>query len=198
MKEINKSFNSYFFLYKNNAYVIIKTIRGGLLMMVKAREKQKNIIKVNKKCIMGMVDICEKLGFVFVDDPNNKGNYIVSFPEGWSEEYNKRLEMYSFFDEEKRYRGSMVYFPHNGYAEISLTTYYDIQDVPVSKKCCEVYFGTYENKLYSAGVYKKEMYDKNRKLVENLYTKAIQWADVNYPDWQDPTAYWDKAKVNKK
>ena len=53
-------------------------------------------------------------------------------------------------------------------------------------------------KIYSAGIYKKEVYDENRKSVEKLYTKAIQWADENYPDWQDPTAYWDEAKKKQK
>lgn len=110
------------------------------------KQKQKNIIKVYKNSILGVVDNCEKLGFVFADASDNKDYYIVSFPEEWKTKYNKCLQIYSFYDERDDYRGCMVHYSHNGYAEISLATYYDIHDCFISRKNCEVYFGTSKKK----------------------------------------------------
>lgn len=156
-------------------------------------------MKLNRKNIAGMIEPCEKIGFTFMDDPDNRENCIVTLPPEWEIKESLPLHSSYLFDENKDYRGYIIYYESSGYSEIFLSTYYDIYDESAGKNTWVLYFGREDKKIHIAGTYRKDLSSGEQEQIRSKYRyDAEKWADENYPDWQDPTAYWGSQNIKIK
>ncbi len=143
----------------------------------------------------------EKLGFVFSDIEGDDVLCNAVLPEGWSIKATDHSMWNNIYDEKGNERGSMFYKAafYDRDAHMNLERRYHIctVDKDGDSNIVEVYFGNSKEKLFVAGelehnpdapsAERRKFYDEEEKLRE----LAIEYANENYPEWEDPTAYWD-------
>lgn len=144
----------------------------------------------------------EELGFTFTDIPGDNLLCNATLPEGWKLEATDHSMWNSFIDEQGRERGSMFYkaafYDRDAHMQL-YNRYKVIKDYLDDHVTTEVYFGNPEEKLFVAGQIHKdyssqESIDAYFDELERLQNLAECFANLNYPNWRDETAYWDDEK----
>ena len=151
-------------------------------------------------------EIWEKLGFVFYEIPGNNVLYKAELPKGWKLEPNEHPMWSDLIDENGNLRGQMFY--KSSYSvDIShmvLFKKYGIyrKNISMDPIIDEIYFGSSEEVLFTAGRITlplnptEEQREEYFKQESETRKRALEFAEENYPGWEDPTAYWDKPKKN--
>ena len=149
-------------------------------------------------------EVWEKLGFTFSDIPGDDVLCKAELPEGWYLEATSHSMWSNIIDEQERTRGSMFYKAafYDRDANMSLSSRYDVCSDYIDDNYTkiEVYFGNENEKLFVAGQVctprdaSRELRIANYREEERLRELAKKFAEENYPDWQDVTAYWDEEK----
>lgn len=186
-----------------------------LLMLIKTNSCEKNITKnidskkqqlitttQIPKDLNPKKEIWEDLGFTFTNNNENTNFYNTTLPNGWNILPTNHSMLLNIIDEHNRIRGNIL---HNTKTYIYLNTRYRICVNYVGKgyNTIEIYFGNEEEKLFIAGQVHKENYaDKNE--IINAYEEQIkltrlaqEWAEYNYPNYEDVRAYWNEPTYKK-
>ncbi len=134
----------------------------------------------------------ESIGFTF-EDVGDAVLYQATLPNGWKLESDGGYWTY-FIDEKGRNRGSSFYkgalYDRRG--EMSLTERFRIDykrvDTENRESPIKVYvIDTDKNIIFEAGQCEEPYSDEYYCLVD----KATDYMNVNYPDWENPSKYWD-------
>lgn len=141
----------------------------------------------------------EDLGFVFGEAQDDIFTY-VQFPEGWTKKPTGHSMWSDLLDDKGRKRASIFYkaafYDRNAHmslnCKISYSRVMEHHDnyVPNGIK----YFVTDgESVLYETQLaLVEQMYEGDYWDLESAAEKnAREWVEKNYPDYRDPTAYWD-------
>lgn len=138
--------------------------------------------------------VWEKIGFKFEDIPGDDVLVKATLPEGWRIEAVDGYWRY-MYDSLNNKRGSMFYKGvfYDRKANMFLFKRYRICTKYFEDNSKEIYFGNDDEVLYSAGkvdgsLSYKENYEKSYEL-EKMCEK---YASMNFPDWENVDAYWDK------
>lgn len=160
-----------------------------------------NTTKIPKK-LNPEKEIWEDLGFTFTNNNDNNTLYNTTLPTGWSIQSTNHSMILNIIDEHNRIRGNILC---NTNTSIYLNTRYRICVNYVGKgyNTIEIYFGNEEEKLFIAGlVHKKNCTD--RLEIIKAYEEQIrltrltqEWAEYNYPDYEDVRAYWNEPTYTK-
>lgn len=190
----------------------------GMLALLRAMNGEKNVnehmeaegqqsavknIMMAKK-MEPSIEYWEKLGFKFEDIPGDDVLYSATLPEGWSLKATDHSMWNEIFDEKGLKRGSMFYKAsfYDRKAHMYLSPRYSIHTDYIGNggSTREIYFGNEQEKLFVAGTVhisenasEEEIlakYDEQDKL-EKL---ARQYAEENYPDYNNVNAYWETGK----
>jgi hypothetical protein len=129
-------------------------------------------------------DPWEKLGFVFANDVDDLFVYVI-FPKGWSLKPTDHSMWSELLDDRGRKRAGMFYKAafYDRAAHIHLTQRFAIErfheDGVCVTDCTAVLrnFGTFKDRDYGHQ--------------DRLAADAKAWLHQNYPDWENPAAYWD-------
>ena len=143
----------------------------------------------------------ESLGFTFVDIPDDNVLCHAELPEGWSIEATSHSMHINILDANGLKRGSMFYKAafYDRNASMSLERRYGIfrKYFEENPRTFEVYFGNEQEILFVAGKVVKptngteEEIDAAYAEAERLEKIALEWANENYPEWENIHAYWD-------
>ena len=186
-----------------------------LLMLIKTNYNEKSIIEnINTKEIKPITttqitknlnpekEIWEDLGFTFTNNIENTNLYNTTLPTGWSIIPTNYSMLLNIIDENNRIRGNILC---NNKPHIYLYTKYKVCANYVGKdyNTVEIYFGNEEEKLFIAGqVHKKNCTDKIE--ISKAYEEQIkltqlaqEWAEYNYPNYEDVRAYWNEPTYTK-
>lgn len=134
----------------------------------------------------------ESLGFTF-EDIGDDVLYQATLPDGWTLKSDGGYWTY-LIDEKGRERGSYFYkgafYDRSGHMNLSQrfhATYENIDpedwDSPIKVHVKDA-DGTI---IFDAGQCEKAYSDEYDKLMRT----ATEYLATNYPDWKDPTKYWD-------
>ena len=186
-----------------------------LLMLIKTTNFEKTIIeninttkeqlitttKISKE-LNPSKEIWEELGFTFTNNQENTSIYNTTLPTGWSILPTSYSMMQNIVDEHNRIRGNILCNTKNS---IYLNTRYRICMNYVGKdyNTVEIYFGNEEEKLFVAGqVHKKDCTNKYEIITAyeeqiKLTQLAQEWAEYNYPNYEDVRAYWNEPTYKK-
>lgn len=136
----------------------------------------------------------ESLGFVFDNRPVGNELFIkVKFPAGWKKVPTDHSMWTDLVDDRGRKRGGLFYKAafYDRHAHLSLTrrfsTGIDYTDKMSNEEkyiCCIFDQGVAVHIVGTAG---KQDWTAQDKLDKD----AKEWLRENYPNWEDPTAYWD-------
>lgn len=129
----------------------------------------------------------QELGFTF--DSSNNGNYSIGLPKGWSTIPGQSSSM--ILDEKNRRRGlsSVGFFSIKN--DLKLLTRYRVESKrivndkfsPILIYVCDS-DGNQIKGIGLCGTYNSEDYTR-------LVEQAENYLDENFPNWRDPSAYWD-------
>ena len=156
----------------------------------------KNLINKDTRKMRFETDDIEdwkKIGFKFDETPYPAVDGLyATFPEGWHYEYVyggvSYEEAIRIFDEKGFYRAHFVIEHRRSrdiFHYIVRKRFYIYQDDV--KDDVIVYFGERDNPLFIAGYANWEDDDK----IEELENMAKKFAEKNYPEYNNPAAYWD-------
>lgn len=138
----------------------------------------------------------EQLGFSFEDIPGDEVLCYATLPQGWSMKKTDHSMWNDIIDQNGMIRGSMFYkasaYDRNAHMDLNCRYYICSRYVDEDHLIKEVYFGNEKEILFVAGQTPIDAYDD----IEKLKALAKQYADENYPDWENVHAYWDKDKEN--
>jgi len=153
-------------------------------------------------------EVWEKLGFVFYEIPGNKVLYKAELPKGWKLVPNEHPMWSNLIDEFGNLRGQMFY--KSSYtidiSNMELFKKYGIRRKNISDDPIidEYYFGNPKEVLFVGGrtTLPLNATDEQReeyfKQESEIRAKLLEFADENYPGWDDPCAYWDKTPTESK
>lgn len=134
----------------------------------------------------------EALGFTFKDVGDNV-LFKATLPTGWTLKAECGYWT-DIFDEKGRKRGNSFYkgafYDRNG--QMSLSTRFHIESSPADKKHWMGPFTIFVQDadgsvVFSAGKCRYFETDEYYQLID----EAKQYLHENYPDWENPTKYWD-------
>ena len=186
-----------------------------LLMLIKTNNFKKNINEtINQKEQLPITttkipkklnpekEIWEDLGFTFTNNNDNNTLYNTTLPTGWSIQPTNHSMILNIIDEHNQIRGNILC---NTNTSIYLNTRYRICVNYVGKgyNTIEIYFGNEEEKLFIAGLVHKKNCTDRLEIVKayeeqiRLTRLAQEWAEYNYPDYEDVRAYWNEPTYTK-
>jgi hypothetical protein len=148
----------------------------------------------------------KKLGFELDLNYKNKNFCNAQLPEGWHEFRNEKDGSKYILDEDFSIRAIInTRFGFDGRkGSVRLLCRYQITTYEIDKDKEEYMVSLVDTKtneiLYSEHYSTLEA-DKlfGKFIIEDLNTKKIvRFAQEHYPDYMDPTCYWDDKKKNKK
>lgn len=150
----------------------------------------------------------EKIGFEFNEIENNRTLYQTTLPKGWRMQHSEIYPWIDIIDEHQNIRGKMFYKKSYGEekAHMSLHCKYQIHADYITNDYNNriVYFGSDNEIIYIAGIIKKihnptkEQIQEETKEEERLIAIATNWANINYPHWQQVDAYWNPTDQKQK
>ena len=130
-----------------------------------------------------------KLGFSFRVIPNSE-LCLATLPQDWKSVAGEDFWLY-LIDEKGRQRGSYIYEPPgNNFMVLDkrfdIFPEYDPDDS--TKKFTYIFVRDRTNNiiLFSERCETEDFVEKNRQI-----NKARDYLNVHYPDWENPTKYWD-------
>ena len=186
-----------------------------LLMLIKTNNFKKTISEnINQKEQLPITttkipkklnpekEIWEDLGFTFTNNNDNNTLYNTTLPTGWSIQPTNHSMILNIIDEHNQIRGNILC---NNNTSIYLNTRYKICVNYVGKgyNTIEIYFGNEEEKLFIAGLVHKKNCTDRLEIVKayeeqiRLTRLAQEWAEYNYPDYEDVRAYWNEPTYTK-
>lgn len=147
-------------------------------------------------------EIWEDLGFTFTNNNENNNLYNTTLPNGWSILPSNYSMLLNIIDENNRIRGNIL---SNNKLYIYLNTRYKICVNYIDKECktIEIYFGNEEEKLFIAGIVHKKNFTDKLEIAKaykeqiKLTQLAQEWAEDNYPNYEDVRAYWNETTHTK-
>lgn len=141
----------------------------------------------------------ESLGFVFGENADDIFTY-VQFPKGWKKEATEHSMWSDLLDDKGQKRGSIFYkaafYDRSAHMnldrKISYGQVYDHHDSYV-KNGLQYFVTDGENVLYETELkmFEKKYEDDYWKLDDAARIEVEKWINENYPDYNDPMAYWD-------
>ena len=146
----------------------------------------------------------EDLGFAFNNIPGDDVLCAATLPKGWSIKPTDQPLWSDIVDENGITRGDMCYraSTYDRDAHMKLWHRYSIRREIIGKET-EIFFGNTTEKLFVAGRAiidfdsSKEDIQKQFDRINELIMLAKDFADENYPDWENVHAYWDTNKKVK-
>ena len=181
---------------------------GTIVMLVSNNEQKDNV-----KTIDGVVmpremhpsrKDWEDLGFIFSDIPGDNVLCVATLPDGWSIKPTDQPMWSDVVDENGITRGDMFYraSTYDRDAHMKLWQRYGIRREIIGEET-EIYFGNADEKLFVAGRVtidfnaSKEEIEKQFDTINELIMAAQDFADENYPFWENVHAYWNDNKKVK-
>ena len=179
-------------------YKVIIFNGGGTEKTAEDQKKERLVVKLprvmkpNKKSF-------ESIGFSFEEIEDDNVLTLATLPEGWT--IKPGIGYWSYLiDEKGRNRGSIFYkttfYDRKGHMALRKRihiTYEFLEEVdsnPISVCALD----ERENIIYCAGrcegLYTEDYY--------NLVNMVSEYLLVNYPEWENPTKYWDFLFVKDK
>ena len=140
-------------------------------------------------------DVFEALGFIF-EDIGDDIMYQATLPEGWKLDSTEGEHWTIIIDEKGRKRGCFFYkdafynSSRDGLMRLNQRFYitYDHIDRRNSNSPIIVCVKDSEEKvLFNAGQCNEAYSDE----YEELMNKATEYLEINYPEWQNPSKYWN-------
>lgn len=135
-------------------------------------------------------EIWESLGFVFTDFEDEL-MYKATLPEGWLEIQQIPDNFFIIYDNEFNERAIYYYYPDKKEAEMKMLPRFDIEfEVDQDIICVDFIHKVWvkdarENSIvYDAGIGSETEF-------QALKEKARNWLNTNFPEWEDPSKYWD-------
>ena len=195
MDNLDKLFSLFLDMIDENDSIDMRTeVQENVVNTLMARE-----MEPNKR-------VWEKLGFVFSSIPGDDDLYNAIMPEGWSMRGTDHSMWTDIIDENNMIRGSMFYKAafYDRRACMNLSARYKVFEEKTDLSVIKVYFGNENEKIFCAGevfIPENLSYEaKEEKYVEvnKLWHLAFDFANENYPDWKDVTAYWDITNDKEK
>lgn len=149
----------------------------------------------------------EQLGFIFEDIPGDDVLCYATLPKGWSIKETDHSMWNDIIDENGMIRVEMLYKDsfYDRKARMNLICRYRICSRYLytnDYSTREIYFGNDIEKIFVAGQAtisknaSEEEANNYDNQVEKLTDIAKQYADENYPDWENVHAYWENEKEN--
>lgn len=147
----------------------------------------------------------EQLGFIFEDIPDDDVLCYATLPKGWSIKATDHSMWNDIIDENGMIRVEMFYkaafYDRNAHMDL-ICRYRICSRYNDDYSTREIYFGNDIEKIFVAGqatisknASEEEPNDYYNQ-VKKLTNIAKQYADENYPDWENVHVYWDKDKEN--
>jgi len=135
----------------------------------------------------------ESLGFVFGEAADDIFTY-VQLPEGWKKVPTEHSMWSDLVDDKDRRRGGIFYkaafYDRHAHMnldrKISCGQNYDVKE-HVQYQVLSAGEVIYETQPIACEQYSDEYWN----IVKAEETKARKWMNENYPDYNDPLAYWD-------
>lgn len=184
-------------------YMLLGLAMGGEKNAIEIMEKKGQMDAVNSSRVSKRMNpeksVWESLGFKFEDIPGDDVLCKAELPEGWQIVPTDHQMWNRIVDQNGMVRANMFYkasfYDRDSHMSLkcrySVFSQYDKED---NEKIC---FGNEDEVLFCAGqVYKaveetSEEYKKESDSRNKLYEMAEKFAEINYPDWKNPLAYWD-------
>ncbi len=186
----------------------------GMIMLLRAMSGETNVIENmeaegQRECVSHIKlakkmypsrEMFEKLGFTFEEIEGDRVLVNATLPEGWSLEPTNSSYWTDILDDKGRRRAYMFYKAafYDRDAHMDLSRRYSVHEDELEGDIREIYFGAPDEKLFVAGSvhYSWEMPREERVVAydekEALIAAAEAWGKENYPEYYDPTAYWDQ------
>ena len=150
----------------------------------------------------------EKLGFIFNEIAGEEVLLQAVLPKGWKLKQNENNAMWTdILDEKGTLRGQMFYKAafYQQMAHMELFKKYGIKrnNISMDPIIDEVYFGNSQEVLFIGGraTLPLNPTEEQRNLyfeqLEEATQKVREFAAENYPDWENPLAYWDQTDKPK-
>ena len=144
--------------------------------------------------------VWRRQGFVFKRAEHADNVTLLELPKGWKSEINEN--QFDFYDENNTRRGVLVIGTDDAHSKdisLKLCRYSVIVEYMKETNSTLVYFGNDKERLYFAGqIYMPDETTEEEKeaianIIKGFIKNAKEYADENYPDYQNPDAY-RKAK----
>lgn len=134
----------------------------------------------------------------------NKHFIAITLPLGYTigeEIINGNFKQRDIYDESNNKRGSyFIKTDDLSTGGLCLMTKYQVTSDRYSvgeNKFCKVFFGNSEEELIVEGILPITVHDRSQLFIQsqlaNLKESCKAKADLLYPDWQNPLAYWDET-----
>lgn len=134
-------------------------------------------------------DMFESIGFQFENIKNELCHKVI-LPDGW--QFNSISERDTYFhiiDKKKQNRATLMILPD--YINLYVLTRYCLLDKYIDNEKTAIGVFAIDSingtELYYAGSYK----NGGLHMFERLTRKAHEYLNNHYPDWQNPTMYWN-------
>ncbi|MFA6537326.1 MAG: hypothetical protein WCT18_02905 [Patescibacteria group bacterium] len=139
----------------------------------------------------------EKLGFTVGEKIDNLLTEIT-FPPTWTRQTDEAKETDRFFDEKNRHRGNF-YFENGHLIAVFLHSIIFCEDtVPRSDEeftagypCCYQVFKEQTIPIHKSTIATIKSGEDNFSKMEKIEKEASQWIKQNYPESNNPFAYWE-------
>lgn len=178
---------------------------GTIVMLVSNNEKKDNVEIIDGVVMPREMHPSRKdwedLGFTFNDIPGDNVLCVATLPEGWSIKPTDQPMWSDVVDENGITRGDMFYraSTYDRDAHMKLWPRYGIRREVIGKET-EIYFGNADEKLFVAGSVtvdfnaSKEEIENQFETINELILVAQDFANENYPYWENVHAYWNDNK----
>jgi len=166
----------------------------GQSRLVNSEELPKNFLYCTKEQF-------EKIGVVFGEQSDDL--FInTELPEGWKKVPTDHSMWSKLVDDKGRER-AMIFYKAAFYdrdAHITMTNKLRLEVAPEDHYKSNINYedrrdGKWRGEVYDAGklIWKTNyLFGKNKpNIKDKLREKTIKWLNKNYPNWEDPTAYWE-------
>lgn len=172
----------------------------------KEKEGQEELIRrrMLPKEMQPEKEVWEELGFKF-SEIDDELLYQAILPDGWDVRATEHHMWSEIIDKDENVRGTIFYKAsvYDRHAFMSLKQKYEIKEKVNSDSDTlkyNFYFGNEKEKIYSSSEieFSYDDYEERPELYDMLLDSAKEdvknFADKNYPDWNNVKNYWSKEK----
>jgi len=135
----------------------------------------------------------EALGFVFGDDADDI--FInVQFPEGWTKKPTDHSMWSDLLDDQGRKRGSIFYKAafYDRSSHMNLDRRFCLRQDYEAKEHVQYRVLDGDSIVFETDKVECDQYsDKYWEAEQEMQKVATGWLNENYPDWENPSAYWN-------
>lgn len=146
----------------------------------------------------GGKEILEAAGVVFGEPLRDDPMFCeAKLPQGWKKQATDHSMHSDLIDEKGRKRAGIFYKAafYDRSAHMSATHRFRLDSYSRfpygSGKSQSVALDSDGTVLFESAVYNEEDFEKSYEAIDKADAEAKAWLNENWPNWEDPSAYWD-------